>query len=146
MVAGKHVKQLSLDITRAQIKEMEKESLAVVHTNLPENLTPASANRRPKENEEQLTSPAQHGRHAVAHGSFNQSDNTQVTNVGDFTPKILNENTRKMNQAMTFGEQDVTPKSTKTEDHKFERIKTINEIIGKLDQETFKIEKKYIKE
>jgi len=51
-----------------------------------------------------------------------------------------------MNQAMTFGEGDITPKSTKTEDHKFERIKTINEIIGSLDKETFKIEKKYIKE
>ncbi len=49
VVAGKHVKQLSLDVTRAQIKEMEKESLAVVHTNQPENLTPASATRRPKE-------------------------------------------------------------------------------------------------
>jgi len=64
----------------------------------------------------------------------------------DFTPKILNENTRKLNQAMTFGEVDITPKSTKTEEHKFERIKTINEIIGNLDKETLKIEKKYIKE
>lgn len=47
---------------------------------------------------------------------------------------------------MTFGEVDITPKSTKTEEHKFERIKTINEIIGNLDKETLKMEKKYIKE
>ena len=72
IVGGKHVKQLSLDVTRAQIKEMEKESLAVVHTNLPQNFTPSSANRRPKENVEQMTSPAPHVRHTAAgHGSFN---------------------------------------------------------------------------
>jgi len=46
--SGKHVKQLSLDITRAQIKEMEKEALA--QSNLPQNSTPGVS--RPKENEE----------------------------------------------------------------------------------------------
>ena len=45
---------------------------------------------------------------------------------------------------MTFGEGDITPKSSKTEDHKFERIKTINIIIGNLDKETFRAEEKYI--
>lgn len=57
---SKHVKQLSLDVTRAQIKEMEKEALA--QSNPPQNCAPGVA--RPKENEEQMKSPpAQKNRH-----------------------------------------------------------------------------------
>lgn len=125
-MGGKHVKQLSLDVTRAQIKEMEKETFAF-QSNGPERIA------APKENE-MLSPPAQNPKHVT---SYTHSDKSQLTNLRDFTPKILNENNRKLNQAMTFGEEDITPKSSKTEEHKFERIKTINEIIGNLDKEAF---------